>query len=666
MSKPNKKPADAVAPAMTSEQINRNVIALALVRPVEKSGNASDSRALDDPWNFAESTYGAISPPLDPIGLALLEETSSELGQCLTAYEINIPGFGWRIKPLPAAVEASKTDEVFAAKVLAEKEHFKDLLDYIDYDSQSFTKLRRNTRRELEQSGNAYWEIIRSADGKICSFRMIPHTTMRIRPKIEEPVLVKQKRPRGHGAERTIRTVTLDHRFRTFVQARFAGTAPIQVTYFKEYGDPRDISAETGEIEESLSKGQLATEVIHHRIYNSRSVYGMPRYTGNLLAIFGSRKSEEINFTTFTNNNIPSLALLVSNGEVTPETVTRIKEFTETQIQGQDNYSKILIIEAMGEPGDDEGSDNAKLELKPLVREQHTDQLFQEYDKNNREKVRQSMRLPPIFTGQSSDYNRATAETSRALADEQVFHPERSEDDHLINRVLLDEGMVHNAFVTNTPNVTNDQNLIAVMNNAEKTGGMTPRIAREILEDVLNRELPDFPEGFNPDLPFSLSMAEAVKNLGQASEPGQQVTALKRDEVDEGWYGRVMSAVKMRLSEGDGEPATSLAMNVGSQAQDIADGVQLALVSPLSLRLNGRDMHVSDGHVIFAKVRFGEVKRLSLAHAATASGIDLDDLRGMFPGKLELYTTEILARDKIEPVAYEKAEDSLFTVIVNA
>ena len=52
-------------------------------------------------------------------------------------------------------------------------------------------------------------------------------------------------------------------------------------------------------------------------------------------------------------------------------------------------------------------------------------------------------------------------------------------------------------------------------------------IARKILEDVLNMDLPDFPEDFDADAPFSLSMAEAVKNQADPTEPGQQVTALK-------------------------------------------------------------------------------------------------------------------------------------------
>jgi len=62
---------------------------------------------------------------------------------------------------------------------------------------------------------------------------------------------------------------------------------------------------------------------------------------------------------------------------------------------------------------------------------------------------------------------------------------------------------------------------------AEKTGGMTPRIARVLLEDILGIELPEFSDKVDPDVPFSLIMAEAVKNKADTTEPGQQVTAIK-------------------------------------------------------------------------------------------------------------------------------------------
>jgi capsid portal protein len=137
-------------------------------------------------------------------------------------------------------------------------------------------------------------------------------------------------------------------------------------------------------------------------------------------------------------------------------------------------------------------------------------------------------RLPPIFVGRTDEYTRTTAESSRVLADEQIFAPERNSFDEFMNRIIFPEmGIIYHKYCSNSPNTTDNQQLVKILSGSEKTGGMTPIIAREILEDILSKELPPFPKDFPADTPFSLTMAEAVKNKADATEPGQQVTALK-------------------------------------------------------------------------------------------------------------------------------------------
>jgi hypothetical protein len=122
------------------------------------------------------------------------------------------------------------------------------------------------------------------------------------------------------------------------------------------------------------------------------------------------------------------------------------------------------------------------------------------------------------------------------LADEQIFAPERDEFDNLMNRIIFPAmGVVYHKFKSNTPNTTDNQELVQILSNAEKTGGITPRIARNMLEDILGRDLPPFPRDFPADVPFSMTMAEAVKNLANAGEPGQQLTAIK--SITKALYG---------------------------------------------------------------------------------------------------------------------------------
>jgi hypothetical protein len=277
------------------------------------------------------------------------------------------------------------------------------------------------------------------------------------------------------------------------------------------------------------------------------------------------------------------MALLVSNGQLTEGTVDRLTEFVKASVSEQTNYSSFLVIEAV--PDDELGEgQQVRVEIKPLTSEQHSDALFQNYDKNNGAKIRQTFRMPPLLVGRSDDYTRATAETSRRLADEQIFNPERLDEDWEINRVLADMGMLYHRFQTNTPNVTNDQDLIAVMKGAETTGGMTPRLSRRMLGDIVGEQLGPVSDEVKPDVPFSLQMAEAVKNMANPAIPGQQVTATKamlRVVGMEEDLSRQLDFMELRKGE------LPVVVDVGSQAGDIADGSQTVLLSPVCMGLDG-------------------------------------------------------------------------------
>jgi PBSX family phage portal protein len=454
--------------------------------------------------------------------------------------ETNIEGFGHRFVPRLDIEQALKDPKVkpILKEVDAEKIRLENFFAYASIDD-SMTDLRMKLRKDLETTGNGYLEMIRNAAGDVQGFNHIPSYQMRLAPrdheqiKIDLPILEKQ----ADGSIKATKLTTWK-RFRRFAQSRavlrvnlsFIGS--FKLRWFKEFGDPRVIDNRTGKIgDDSLPEQHRANEIVHFKIYSARSPYGLPRFIGNLLTIFGDRASEEINFVTFRNNNIPSMVVLVSNGQLTDGSIDRIKGFVEAQIQGSDNYSKFLILE--GE-GDLEGEDGGqiKMEIKPLVKEQHKDALFQNYSSNNQDKIRRAFRLPPIFVGRSDDYTRTTAEASRKLADEQIFAPARTSFDEWINRILFPQmNVVYHKFKSNTPNTTDNTELVKMLAGAEKTGGMTPRIARFMLEDILGTELPPFSPDINPDVPFSLTMAEAVKNKADAAEPGQQVTALKAIEM---------------------------------------------------------------------------------------------------------------------------------------
>lgn len=526
--------------------------AFSTVVPIRKDageGDRPDSKApKEDTFEALLESNQIIEPPFDMLGLSVQHETSSELGQVITAMEVNIDGFDHQLKSF--VDDPSKLDPAVQAEIRAEKARLNNFFEACA-DRDSWVDLRRKLRREIELTGNGYLEVVRSLNGAICGFELLPSYQVRIAPidkvptRVEVPILEEQ--PDG-TRQLTYRIV--HRRMRRYVamsavaiRANFSSAAysSTGLCWFKEFGDPRTFDNQTGKevtadqlvnwngSGQPMPDSRKANEMLHFAIYASRTPYGLPRYIGNLLAIAGDRMSEETNYITFQNNQMPSAFLLVSNGQVTSASVERIRAFLESQVQGRRNYARIVIVEAEGTAeGEDPGQ--AKMELKAANQAQHKDALFVEYSKGNQDRIRRAYRIAPLFVGRADEYTRATAESSRILTDEQVFQPERESFDAVINRRLFPAmGVKHHYFRSNTPKTTDKSQIVSMLATAEKTGGLTPRIARNAMEVVLGEELPAFKDDvrLDPDMPFSLAMAEAVKNKGDPTEPGQQLTALK-------------------------------------------------------------------------------------------------------------------------------------------
>lgn len=510
------------------QESNRQKLRALIIGPVIKQNlTTGQSKELpsDDLLQQLTADGRVIEPPFDKLVLAMLPEQSTELGQVIEAMVQNIEGFGFRLE-CRVRIDDPDCPVDLKNEALAEKSRLINFFKNCCVDH-SFTELRKRTRTDLETTGEAYWEIIRvPGTDQIIGLNHLPSYQMRLGRQDKDFTKFERATPvvKPDGTIE-LETVTYQKRFRGFIQARvgfisrsFAQTYGGLIRWFKSFGDPRIMNNENGDIveegkEASVPEEKRASEMLHHRIYSSRTPYGLPRFIGNLITVFGDRAADEVNFITLKNNNIPSMVILVSNGQLTDGSIQRIREFVETQIQPSDNYSRFLLLEGEGQfEGPDAGQ--VKINIQPLTNDQHKDQLFQEYGKNNREKIREAFRLPPIFVGRSDDYTRATAEASRRLADEQVFKPERDEFDEMINKMLLPAmGVRFHTFRSNGPNVTDDEDLIRILATAERTGGMTPRIARIILADIFGREdLPAMDPSIKPDVPFSLQMAEAIKN----------------------------------------------------------------------------------------------------------------------------------------------------------
>ena len=481
---------------------------------------------------------GALDPPYDPVALCRIFEHSNALRSNVDAYATNIDGFGHRFEPVidfdaedaktkvadclrleraflqqqgtladdlavdPTASEIDQAVVALARAARAERAFLDAFFDSCCFD-QSFVALRRRTRQDLEVTGNAYWEVLRTGAGQIGRFVQVPAHTVRLMPL--RPGLVDVDE-RVRISPITYDRISLRRPMRQYVQVLYG-----QFVFFKSFGDPRILSRNTGAVFPSVDALRAddpsdapATELLHFAVPSPSSPYGVPRWIGALLSVLGSREMEEVNYLYFSNKSVPPLALLVSGGRLNEASIPRIERHIDENLKGKDGFHKILILEADGGAA---GEAKAKIQLVPLTSAQQNDQLFGGYDQANIDKVGAAFRVPRLLRGDSRDFNQSTAESALRFAEEQVFQPERAEFDHLMNRLVLsDLGIRFWQFTSNAPLTRDPQTLTEMVERLVRVGVLTPEEGRALAGDIFNRDFRVIGEAWTKQ-PITLTLA---------------------------------------------------------------------------------------------------------------------------------------------------------------
>lgn len=477
-------------------------------------------------------TADTIPAPYNVDTLIRITGHSSVLRQPINAYAVNIDGFGHSFVPtldldrddivqvVGEAMFVESGKEPTRAQIKARIKEIKSaqmrerviVQSWFDFCVQdtSFVELRKMTRVDLETTGNAYWEVIRDKRGKPQLINHIAPETIeltRLGDMVEVPYTI-QLTPITMRIERRMR------RFRRYVQA--AGT---QTMWFKEYGDPRLMSAQTGIYYKSAAdmaveepEGTPATEVYHFRLYSPDSgAYGVPRWLGAILAVRGTREAEEINFLYFENKSVPPMAILVSGGSLDEAGMQRIKDTFENDIHGKKNFHRILVLQA--EPASGPNTGQVRIEIVPLTGAQLQDAQHMEYLKYNAGVVTGVFRLPPLYRGEVAGFNRATAQVAVRFAEEQVFQPERAAFDFIINRFFLTAlDIKYWRFKSHGPSVTDFKEQADSLREAANTGALTVNEYRAKFGQLYDgRELdPISDEYADHPVPIALEMVKAA------------------------------------------------------------------------------------------------------------------------------------------------------------
>ena len=422
---------------------------------------------------YAEMSIKYFEPPYDLEQLQQMPQYSDILLQCIGAYQQNIVGFG---------IDLVKTSEEDDEAQLNQAKEFFDTCSPQD----SFIGIMKKIIGDRERTGNAYLEVVRDLSGKIAGFYYAPAHTFRIGELSKEYIEV------------TIGGKTFRRKFNKYIQV--VNGEPI---YFKEFGDPRPMDKLTGEYKKT---SMPASEIIHFKLdLDPTTPYGIPRYIGNIVEILGSRKAAELNYNYFLNGKHIPAAIVVQGGYLTQTSLDLLQGYVD-DLKGTDNAFKYMILEAEPEeenPLSKEKASNVKIDIKPLTETLQNDALFMNYNKINRDKIRSSFRLPPLLTGESSDYNKATAETAYKYADEQVFQPERREIERVFNQMLKMEGITAYEMKFKSYDLSDPSEKVKALETFVTAGAATPNIATDIMSEYFGKKYEKFTQPWG-DLPSNI------------------------------------------------------------------------------------------------------------------------------------------------------------------
>jgi len=532
----------------------------------------------------------AEKPPYDPGTLLKLTEASSLLRQCFDAMVMGVWGHGYQIVPvidttdedIDAQIEraiilereAEAADEADALRDSGEADEAESAAADVDYTvteteikerrdqlerqiasqtfkaqqwfkeasvDQSFLELCQWMGWDREAIGHGAWEFARDSRGRLRVVGYVPgHTVYPLADASHYVDVEGQQRVSPIKS----RPYTYRRKFSRYVQV--IGTRKL---YFKELGDPRIVSGQTGKVyadvltpkgkvkitaEELFQKKEpeapRANEMIYFPIHSPRSTAGIPRYVGNLPNILGQRAAEETTWLYFDNKSVPVGAWVILGGTLHDNVKKQIRDVTRDQLKGVKGFHRAMIIEVAAPPTRGGSGSAEKPEVKwiDLMGANRSEAGWIKYGKDNRDKVGASFRLPPLLRGEApQDLTRANSYASMEMADTQVFSAERMAFDWtMTRRVLADLGCDLVEFKLNSPVTTDPEVQAKATDVFAKHGGMLPNDVRKIAARTLNLEL-DSVDADWATVPLSMALAGfAAPADGEPQDPDETTVKL--------------------------------------------------------------------------------------------------------------------------------------------
>lgn len=517
----------------------------------------------------------------DPESLLMVVEHSPHLEPNIQGYSVNIDGHGQRAVPARDWLDKLDSEEAFEeVRAAMEYERWLDAQaaadeeereieppgEVTDEDVQaklaeiddtmrrerfmfdawfnnccsemSFTRLRRIVRYDKEAIGWGCMELLRDGRGRLQRLRYVPGHT--IRPLNETPELVSVIEENQQTVLSENREITVHRRFPRFVQ-RVCG----QIVYFKSPGDPRAVSRTTGKAYKDLNEmrkednegpdAMPAHELLLFSQHSPRTLASPPRWISGLVRALGSREADETNYFYLKNKSMLSGILFVGGGRISAQVRERLEQRIRAEMRGAENAGRIMVVEA--EPFKSTMQDRSVVPSMhwQSLRDSHTtDAMFTEYDARNADSIGALFRQSPLMRGYTpSNLNRATAEVVLQFTEDQVYGPERTDFDWIMNKIIIPEiGIRYHLFESNSPKTQSVDEISEFVKAVAPHGALLPSEIRQVAGKVLNSQLTPIDEEW-----ANWPMAMTLAGMTPASLPTQS-------SVDDGMPGPINERVR--------------------------------------------------------------------------------------------------------------------------
>jgi len=476
---------------------------------IYSSGAISQYEPPDDIWSNVINDI--ITPPYDPDLWAGLLKFNTRLKKLIHAMARNTVGLGYEF--IDADTKMIPKSKKFKNNVAA----IKDLFERPN-DDVSFDELMCRVKIDEESTGNGYMEVTRNGAGKIDGLVHCQAITMR-----------RRKDSAG------------------YIQVTNSGEV---VKYFKNFGDIKVMNADTGEYASSgLSREKRATEVIQFISYSPEEYwYGVPRAESCSPSITGNWYQGLRNVYFFQNDATPRIVFTIHGGKLTAKSAENIETFLRRKNKGHENPGRVLVLEvdANKKPGGE--VDKTDIKITPLTVGKSEDASFQDYRLANDEEIREAFGIAKIFLGTAEDVNRATALVLRDITNDQIFMPESSKYEYIINQKIirdLFDGELPILLKFKRPSAESSLDIAEMTRLFSLSGGLSINNVVELAAKTFGLSLEPYPYEW-ADVPINIALtmlkggesSQRPRGPGRASDgDGGNDTAGQPGREDDGESG---------------------------------------------------------------------------------------------------------------------------------